>query len=486
MLVTLQFPLADSREFVAFDTGKLVRPVWPIPLADHDFIRSFGMVRSRWNGGVTGWIGESQVCDAHNALRFRDLARLALPGFAPSEPLRIAFRRFYSDGLALAKFEVGIALPELAPGIQIQRQAFNRLLDQQVEVPNPPGPPESTKLLQAGRFLARLYLASSTAADHPKTVSLPSWLVQPGNPILILEYRGSKNLKIPYPGKNVSLAQYKGIPISHHVIPRPGLNLRLWAINTLGLDKDETRVLRIALLRLHAEKQVIRQILTNLASKRIDIAPRGGESQALQDYLNEATRKILRLHGRSLQEESLAAAEGQPEEAAVALAFQAEETITAGEREEIRQALSRLQVRKNILDKVGRYVDQASSSTDVEAAMARAGLDRASVDRIIRVLAEQAAAEPLDPKSYFMNLVRALTVPTEWRNEIIGTWTGNTNYDARKLVDWALEKGQAANAVDMVIVNLVDKVRTGLGGDDALFFQGLVDAAHAAAQPAGG
>src|SRR5664279_1653214 len=108
MLILVQFPVVDARRFLAAPTGLLDRPTWPtaLPFPDkprkraespasagaftppaaksgdattsmpthpplekaeerieYDFIRSFGVVRRRKLGPITGWSGESLFCD---------------------------------------------------------------------------------------------------------------------------------------------------------------------------------------------------------------------------------------------------------------------------------------------------------------------------------------------------------------------------------------------------------------------------------------
>ena len=483
MLFTLQFPIADSRAFVDFDAGKLNRPLWPVPLVDQDFVRSFGMIRRQWSGGLTGWIGENEICDAHRALRIPRLDLLRLPELKTPIPLKVAFRCFYSDGVAIAKFEVGIALPYLQDQDslkQIPKQVFDYLLNLPVSIPNPRGKPANCKLWQAGRHLANLYAASSSRTLLTLPGDIAGWLVQPGNPIMIVEYHGLERAKVPFWSKNVTLSKYPDALVSHHIIPMHGLNLRLWMLNSEELPKEEARKLRIALLRIHAEKECLRRILTNLGIGRIQLSPRGGTSDALQDYLNTATRRILRLQGQS------AAMVYEPsEDSVVELAFQAEETITPGEKDAILEALRRLEFRKNILLKAEQFVDQSSAGfkeTTYMANMESAGLDKDKCDRIIAILAADAANTPPDSKSYFRNLVQKLFLPQAWENQIIGVWEGNTDYDARNLVKWVIGKGVAPGASELLIINLLDIVKTGLGTDDGAFVQGIINTYRAAQQ----
>ena len=70
--------LADSRPFVK-DGGLRRVPRWLEPRPDEEFLRYFGMIRLRKSGGLPGWVGENEICEANQALRFRAAS-------APSAP----------------------------------------------------------------------------------------------------------------------------------------------------------------------------------------------------------------------------------------------------------------------------------------------------------------------------------------------------------------------------------------------------------------
>lgn len=356
MFVTLQFPVVDARAFVDEETGRLARPVWPAPLADFDFVRSFGMIRTRWSGGLSGWIGENEVCDARKALRFEHVTPLSAPGLGHPLPVKIAFRRFYCDGLAVAKYEVGIVVHyPTSQGQQLSfpRELFNHLLETPVVIPNPHGQPRQCPLWQAGRSLANLYAASSSRTAVDVSESTIKELVQPGGPMLFVEYLASQRAKVPFWGKNATLPQYPEAVLSYHVFPLHGLNLRLWMFNQSTLPKEEARKLRIALLRLHAEKECLRRVLAHLGSGHIQPRPHGRAADDLQQYLNNATRRILRLGNQTTLE-----AATLPGDSMVEQAIELEEVINPGERGSILAALERLDVRPNIYHKIEQHLSQ--------------------------------------------------------------------------------------------------------------------------------
>jgi hypothetical protein len=116
VLVGLQFPIADSRKFISAYTGRLNRPAWPSPEPEYEFVRSFGSIQTRGRGGLLGWVGENEICEADRVLRFDRLEPFYTEpyrglGFVRDRNpvhLRCAFRRFFFDGLAVGKFETGV------------------------------------------------------------------------------------------------------------------------------------------------------------------------------------------------------------------------------------------------------------------------------------------------------------------------------------------------------------------------------------------
>jgi hypothetical protein len=353
VLVTIQFPLADSRSFLDYDTGKLARPLWPAPLVDEDFIRSFGIVRRRWSGGLGGWIGEADVCDARRALRFDPPAPIPWAGSPDAVPVRIVFRRFYADGLALAKLEVGFVFSPPGGEAALQtlpERVLRHLLELPVRIPVPDAAERSCRLWQAGSRLAQLYRASSSRSGAAPAASA-NWQVQSGLPILLVEYASRERASVPFPGREVKLSRYSEALLSHHLIRIHGKDSRLWLVNNRQLpSEDARRTLRITLLRLHAEKECLRRILAHVATSKIQPAPCSAASDALQHYLNDATRRIFRLQGGD------GSGAGQPGDEQLLPAFEAEEAISAGEREAILQSLARIQVRPQIYNKVERIV----------------------------------------------------------------------------------------------------------------------------------
>ena len=355
MLFTVQFPLADSRGFLERETYALDAPAWLTPLPGVDFVRSFGMVRRRPRGGLSGWLGEGVICEAERALRFRLLQPYAVTD-EEKVLFKVVFRRFYFDGLAVGKFEVGIAAWDHSDGALTAAQSeglFNHLLRCPVAIPDPTGEEHRCELWQAGERLADLYRISTTETAVLEDPGVPQrWWVTAGEPVALLTHNAyDEELQIPFRGRFIPLGQFQAGNLSYHWVPLNGRQIGLWVIGE-EWQSDWLRELRIFLLRLHAEREVFRLVLRQLATGRIDVQPRSEASNALQYYLNEATRHIRRLQNHADERAATDTAE---------LARSAEDFINPGERDALLQALQAIDVRKNILRKVSNFVSKAAA-----------------------------------------------------------------------------------------------------------------------------
>src|SRR5262249_20494940 len=161
MLVTIQFPLADLRPFVADPTHRLPTPDWPTPRVGTDFIRLLGQVRDRLFGGVKEWPGEHVFCNASRALRFE-------PAFSTERGTGTrrrycAFRRFFSDGEGLARIEVGVGFRGKHPWTLTELfAALHDVASLPVSIGRATQTTQ-TPLFRAGSPLARLTLDATTS-----------------------------------------------------------------------------------------------------------------------------------------------------------------------------------------------------------------------------------------------------------------------------------------------------------------------------------
>lgn len=366
MLITIQFPIVDSRKFVSNDTQRLAQPSWLLPTPNKDFVRSFGLIRRRPLGGLTGWVGENCICEADHAIRFDNFKSFKDDLGKPIK-FKVAFRRFYFDGLAVGKFEIGIAVwgfrkqkfwdfKNKALSTNKTKEFLFHILNLPVSVHTPYGSHkkhEKCSLRQAGKLLANLYAVSSTQTKALSTGQcfLKDWWIQACEPVVIVNYGFYDNLQIPFGGKFLTKIGDDGV-LSHHVIPFGRDDLRMWLIEESynSSDSNTLRQLRIFLLRLHAERACLKQILRNISTEKLKVLKRSKQADMLQEYLNQATKRI-----RKLDKHSNKRAEAEIGD----LARKAEDNILPGECDALFNALRIIDVEKNILKKVEDFAQQS-------------------------------------------------------------------------------------------------------------------------------
>jgi hypothetical protein len=386
MLILVQFPLVDARRFLADPTGRLDRPTWPTALpfpdkphkrasvaataapaanpahpplehsdaaVEYDFIRSFGVVRRRKLGPITGWTGESLFCDLKNLVRFHrappEVAFRDTNGWRLK--IRGAHRRFFTDGRAMGRFEVGFRLSWAAPagvelnvGPVVPPEGVAQIARFVMEAPmsiadhytarafegtkKRPGRHE-VMLADLAPFLAHAYLHASAkeSAGHAKPLD-DSWWVKVGNPVMFVSF-GQKELERLPVSANV-LAMRRGAPAPAATAPaevelgddRPVISLdehaltrdratRVWYIRQgsgTPASRDAARRARIHLMRFASESDGVTRIIRLIQLKKIPLVRSKNDSDPsglLQLYLQDAIGFLQRKVQDDMQNDTL-------------------------------------------------------------------------------------------------------------------------------------------------------------------------------------
>lgn len=293
MLVSLHFPCADARRFLPGTAGRLPRPHWELPDPETDFVRHFGPLRIRVKGGSRLFRGEHTVCRANGALRF--------PNW-PDKNLRCVFRGFFADGEALAKFDVGIAGARrdhdgqpADPDAPRPALHLGELLRRVLEIPAIVPLADDTartRLGQLGSPLARAYLRASSMTK-PQAPA-PEWSVRAGSPIITVLHGRQDKISLPKETRVIpTVDEGGGLSIAHWWMPFSGTRRRVWVLGYQHVDDYAlARQLRIDLVRLYCEREVLRLVLTMVATDQLAPAPRSPESDALQQYFNDAINRV--------------------------------------------------------------------------------------------------------------------------------------------------------------------------------------------------
>jgi hypothetical protein len=355
MLVTLQFPLADLRPFVPGNTRRLTIPSWPSPKADVHFMRQFGAVRDRFFGGVREWPGEHIFCDASHAVRFD--AAFSLGSSLGLTRRYCAFRRFFSDGEGASRVEVGVGFRWMHEWTLKELLALvHDTLSLMVTIGRVANAPK-TDLFKADRLLARLVLHASTSAKAEPGFDHKPWWVTPCKPTLLIEYDAERDFFGMPPGFTVVNDETTfGLDLSYGRMKFFGRSVGVWLLGTnKQISPENQRLFRIHLLRLHAQREVVMEVLRAISMKNLEVVktapsdPPAHPSNVLQRFLRTTIERMERKqYGGVPQSELLRAAE------------QIQDLVTEGERTTILDQIKPL--RKVVFSAVERVTEGKTTS----------------------------------------------------------------------------------------------------------------------------
>lgn len=354
MFVIFQFPLVESRPFIPDPTNKLSTPVWPLVNAGEDYVRSFGIVKMRFGGGNSNWEGEEVFSNASRAMGFQPFLQKQALGSSKCQFAPICyFRRFFSDGKAVSRVEIGFNLSGLNPVRHITDDDIHQLLvdlmNIQVTIPKRDKKKITCNFYDAGRYLAKHYLESTTKIIDKKVQKTKNWWVSSGMPLIFLEPDQDVQIESLHGSRKIDFSTLKqGIKLSYIPFTEKGKPIALWVLEKSSQhrgDKDYLRRLRLHILRLHTERECLKRILRNIISKKIKILRGDQATEKLQGYLINAA-KLLRKQNRN----------GIPQSEILKKAMNIHEIVNEGE---ITTLLSQLSsVRKNVKDIIDRYVNE--------------------------------------------------------------------------------------------------------------------------------
>ncbi len=290
MLITIQIPICDLRDFSVESIKRLARPHWPNPIGG-DFIRSAGQIVRNDESLFCSWMEENTVCEFNNACKFIDDIRNK--ELIPNVFLSLKSRRFYFDGEVVGKFEfifkIKVKWSKYGQGISIKN--FNKLLREifllKVKVPYNNSFRE-TKLIHSGKYLAEFYFKASIPYTK-KLLSKQNVYVKHANPLIFIEslklLRLDKNFKkMPF--------TFDSSTLYHKWETFNNIQLRYWFQHVGKLEKRNE--LKISLLRLHASREVLQVILNSIRNNLLSVDS-SYDSSYLNFYLNTKIDKYFEI-----------------------------------------------------------------------------------------------------------------------------------------------------------------------------------------------
>ena len=345
MHIIFQYPIVDLRDIVPGCNGRLQKPGWPNPTdSKKPFVSGFGKVKSRNSGGSEYFTGEAYYCEAHSAIKFKELQH---QGFSEglSAPVSIfnSYRRYYNDGHFVGKVEIGLIdnLEEIIQNdpnnddIQIS-SILEHYANLEAFVED-----KTVKLYKAGIPLTERYQKESTSKETHSEIN-PDY-VQSGELTILLIYSRHERLKIPnrsFPLENIELTNDKeSIELHGYKLKQDGYDIKVWLINLPSEfrlisqgDKNILRDLRMNLLRIHLEKETIKILLNAIKSKQIEIEKGSLAAKQVNAYFKTTSEKLFRKSRFDIEQKNL-----------LDYALQSEKSIARGSFIDLKENISYFQ-----------------------------------------------------------------------------------------------------------------------------------------------
>jgi hypothetical protein len=376
MLLVLQFPIADVRPFSPGPATRLELPDWPAPAADFNpqFVRHFGRACRRRRGGDAAWIDERIFCRANNALKLPGLTGAVLGGGARGRrsPLRVvgldrrsrtvhpvcAFRRLLCDGAAVVRVEIGIANSRNAEPVRGLTDAelvsvIHDFLELPTAVRSPNGGTTAAPLIEQGSRLSRLYEVSSTRSGAGVNGDARG-LVSGATPVAVVEVGASEVAKLPSSAVEIKPADVHGARVAFMWMTTPRGTVPTWLLSAGDSPPERFRSLRLCLLRLHAEREVLDVTLRQLRRGRVHFDAQSPEGDHLQQYLNRATNIVQRRQFSGVSQSAILAA-----------ADAAEDVLRPQDREDLNERL--VNARNQVVRKVKEYEETRAYVRNVQS-----------------------------------------------------------------------------------------------------------------------
>lgn len=277
MNLILLLPVADLR---ALDSSaRTCGPQWRLPPDPQrrGFLRGIGAFRTLRDEGaspLTDWPSDGWYVEADAALRLPAPGGASFPrsalalGVAPLVP-RQTLRRIVCDGQALWHVQLGVQLqPDRIPSLAALHAVVEEWLSTPVRLPGPDAP--SKPLLSQRKALAALLERCTT----PRGAPAASGRLRAATPLVYVESSCREGAGAdPWMPGGCDLGH--GITMFNGHWPLPTGDAALVWLQSENAPRGRLNNLRLNLLRLHAEREVVKQVLR--AAPALDEPTRGLE-----------------------------------------------------------------------------------------------------------------------------------------------------------------------------------------------------------------
>lgn len=297
MFVIVQFPIADARRFVDAPLSYLQRPSWKAPQAGvvSEYVWGFGRVMYRTAEVDPAWSDEACYVLAARSVRLPDLVRrkVALRSGGTPAVITCSFRRLFHDGTCVARVEVGFNVRSAvaAAGSLDAEAVVDYLLALPSIVPETGRVTRPRQLALQGPHLAGRYRDAST----PRPFLGGRVLVAAGNPVVLVDDSDRRRVTLPKKLEDASAATAGRIPLGFALTRFGRAGIPTWYLGPNSwADTDMRRKLRICLLRLHAEEEVLDRVISWVDGGSLAYVPGSDAADRLDAYINRATQLLER------------------------------------------------------------------------------------------------------------------------------------------------------------------------------------------------
>lgn len=318
MHLIFQFPIADLRPLNT-ENLRLTRPYWPSPdIAEgKPFIRKFGQLKDRQLGGVSGWPSEEYYCDASLSVKYTDIHK---SGYDTGEGVKAVitkvYRRLYSDGKFMNKIELGF-VDDLES--RLNQNFASKIVDLQDVIDHYCKLPVRIKdqtipLSEAGKALCKSFTEATTIKS--KYQSDINRLVIGGQLNITIVLSTNDFIKLPEHSQliNQYMVNKRKVFLYGAKLQIAKRDVKVWIIraykDTDRLPKGNplmtvVRNLRINLGRIHAERETLRILLSNIMIKAVPLEAGTAKSELVTSYVKDIVKKLFAQKRNSLEQNEI-------------------------------------------------------------------------------------------------------------------------------------------------------------------------------------
>jgi hypothetical protein len=336
--------MADARGLSPDPAVRVSRPDWGNidTFGNSWFVRYFGRVLDRNRPADKAWVDERFFCQASRAI--------GLPGLQRNRAVRGAFRRlFVGQGRVVVRVEVGVVTASAVATPRELVATAQGVAALSSRVPQEGAAGADKPLISQGRRLARLYAYGTTRKGAEVE---PGWLVEPGSPTMILALQPRDRFAPPAGAQQIASQDVGGSELAFFRLKTDFGYLPVWVMRT-GADQVRARSLRLCLMRLHAEQECLEAVMRLRERGTLGFEPETDSAQALQSYLNEATRHLNKASWAGISQSAMLEAINA-----------AEAVMPADERQGVRESLAGIQFQ--IARKTETFLQERQAKRSVE------------------------------------------------------------------------------------------------------------------------